>query len=246
MERIKKGIALITGFCLFWTLILFITSATVCNIAGDRSLMAVEMRRHASPKVTGLPDKEYSEMGLMITDYLMGRRESFQYYYTDAEGNLTVAFHPHEEEHMADCRELIRKTGILRWIAGGASLVLLAACVVLRKYRKSLSTGTLAAFALAFVGGVFVMLWWLRDFDGLFTAFHRLLFTNEGWLLDVRTDLLIRLMPTSFFVSMGIRVLLAVTAVALVSFTAAMTIRMAGMDEEEAGEELQEAETAEA
>ena len=122
MERIKKGIALITGFCLFWTLILFITSATVCNIAGDRSLMAVEMRRHASPKVTGLPDKEYSEMGLMITDYLMGRRESFQYYYTDAEGNLTVAFHPHEEEHMADCRELIRKTGILRWIAGGASV----------------------------------------------------------------------------------------------------------------------------
>ena len=233
MERIKKGIALITGFCLFWTLILFITSATVCNIAGDRSLMAVEMRRHASPKVTGLPDKEYSEMGLMITDYLMGRRESFQYYYTDAEGNLTVAFHPHEEEHMADCRELIRKTGILRWIAGGASLVLLAACVVLRKYRKSLSTGTLAAFALAFVGGVFVMLWWLRDFDGLFIAFHRLLFTNEGWLLDTRTDLLIRLMPTSFFVSMGVRLALAVAAMALAALCAAITIRMIGKNEAE-------------
>ena len=62
MEWIKKGIALITGFCLFWTLILFITSATVCNIAGDRSLMAVEMRRHASA-YSRKPSFHHAEFG---------------------------------------------------------------------------------------------------------------------------------------------------------------------------------------
>ena len=68
------------------------------------------------------------------------------------------------------------------------------------------------------------------NFDSLFTVFHRLLFTNDGWLLDARTDMLIRLMPTSFFTSLGIKILLAVTAVALVCFTAAMTLRMTWED----------------
>ena len=63
------------------------------------------------------------------------------------------------------------------------------------------------------------------------------MFTNEGWLLDSRTDMLIRLMPTSFFTSLGTKLLLAVLAVALVCFTAAMTIRMTAKEKEEAQEE---------
>ena len=50
-----------------------------------------------------------------------------------------------------------------------------------------------------------MLIWALADFDGLFVTFHRVAFSNEGWLLDPRTDLLIRLMPTNFFVALGIR-----------------------------------------
>lgn len=246
MDRTKKGIAAAAGFCLFLALILFVLSATVFNIAGDSALMGAEMRRHTSPKVTGLPDKQYPEMGEMITDYLMGRKDSFQYYFTDADGNMIVCFQAHEANHMADCRDLVQMTGRLRWYMAGAALLLIIAGLVLRKQRKSLAAGILAGFGLATAAAVLLLAWGVISFDSLFTAFHRVFFTNDGWIMDSRTDMLVRLMPTSFFVSMGIRVLLAVTAVALVSFTAAMTIRMAGMDEEEAGEELQEAETAEA
>ena len=35
----------------------------------------------------------------------------------------------------------------------------------------------------------------------LFILFHKLVFTNDLWLLDPRTDLLIRLMPIEFFIS---------------------------------------------
>lgn len=245
MDRTKRRIAAAAGFCLFLALILFALSATVYNIAGDSALMAAEMRRHTSPKVTGLPDKQYPEMGEMITDYLMGRRESFQYYFTDADGNLTVCFQAHEADHMADCRRLIQKTGTLRWYTAGAALLLIITGFVLRKQRKSLAAGILTGFGLATAAGIVLLAWGAVSFDSLFTAFHRVFFTNDGWLMDSRTDMLVRLMPTSFFVSMGIRILLSVAAVALVSFTAAMTIRLAGNEEEEAGEEPQEAETAE-
>ena len=39
------------------------------------------------------------------------------------------------------------------------------------------------------------------DFNRLFILFHRIAFTNDLWLLNPRTDLLIRLMPIGFFIS---------------------------------------------
>ena len=226
------------GFCLLFALVSFAAAAAVYNIAGDQSLIAVEMRRHTSPKVTGLPDQQYPEMGHMITDYLMGRRDDFQYYFTDSDGNMVVCFSAHEENHMADCRRLIGIAGSCRWILAGVSLVLIIAGIVLREYRKSLANGVLAGFGVSVLMCLAGLVWGLMSFDSLFTAFHRLLFTNEGWILDARTDMLIRLMPTSFFVSLGIKVLLTVAAVMLVCFTAAMTIKMAGNSEIK--EELQE------
>ena len=53
------------------------------------------------------------------------------------------------------------------------------------------------AFVLALLG------WGIADFDGLFVRFHQLSFANHLWLLNPRTDMLIRLMPTSFFVQWG-------------------------------------------
>ena len=43
-------------------------------------------------------------------------------------------------------------------------------------------------------------MWGAVDFDSLFVLFHRLSFSNSLWLLNPRTDLLIRLMPTDFFI----------------------------------------------
>lgn len=242
MDRTKKGIVAIAGFCFFLALLLLTTAVTVYNIAGDRSLMAVEMRRHTPPRISGLPDEEYPEMGRMITEYLTGKRDTFQHYFTDAEGNLAVCFQPHEANHMADCRELIRKTGILRWILAGAALFLLAVGIVLRKYRNNYTAGMIAGFGFTALMCVGLLAWGLVSFDSLFTAFHRLLFTNDGWILDARTDMLVRLMPTSFFVSLGIKLLLACTAAAAASLAAALMARNSG---DKGGEqEEQPAETA--
>ena len=233
MNQAGKRTAAVAGFCFFFAVILLVTALTVYNIAGDKDTLATQMRRHSVPEYSGLPDGEYPEMGKMIAVYLTGGGKTFQYSYTDADGNTVDCFSSREAEHMADCRDLIALAGRLRWFMGIAAAVLLVAGVFLWKHLRSFANGMLAGFGLALVIGLAILVWGMISFDGLFTAFHKLAFTNDLWLMDARTDMLIRLMPETFFRSLGIKVLLAVGVAALVCFAVAVILRILGRDEDE-------------
>lgn len=212
------------GFLLAWAVILFALAAAVYGMAGNGDLLARKMLFYAPPENTGLPETEYPGVARMTAAYLTGREETFQYVFSDAEGNCFLCFQDHEAAHMADCRELIRLAGTLRWVFGGLALALAGAGVLLRRHR-TLADGVLAGLGAAGILFTGLVLWALADFDGFFTAFHRVAFTNDGWLLDTRTDLLIRLMPEDFFVALGARLLLWTAAAALAAGTAAWAVR---------------------
>ena len=224
-----------TGFLLTWALIVFALAAAICGVAGNGNLLTREMFRHAPPETTGLPEREYAGVGRMTAGYLAGQEETFQYSFSDGEGNTYLCFRSYEADHMADCRQLIRLAGTVRWIAGGLAMILAGMAVVFRKRLKEFTKGMSRGLTAA--GAVFslLLIWGLLDFDGLFTTFHRIAFTNDGWLLDPRTDLLIRLMPASFFVSLGIRVLLAVAVMMLLIFVTVAAIRAAEKRTEQRG-----------
>ena len=228
MDRIKRRTAAAAGFCFFLVLVLFAAAAAVYYIAGSGAVMAAEMRRHAPPEVTGLPDEQYAGMGQMIAGYLTGRLPDFQYSFTSSSGAVTACFQDHEAAHMADCRQLIRLAGQVCLILAGAALILAGTGIVMRKHRKRFAAGMIAGFGLASAACIVILIWGFISFDSLFTAFHKLLFTNDGWILDSRTDMLIRLMPTSFFISLGIRVLTGAAAMALAALFAAVIIRAPG------------------
>lgn len=204
--ELRTKLSRLAGFLLVWAVILFALAAAVYGTAGDGDLLAREMRRHAPPETTGLPETEYTGVGRMTAGYLTGREETFQYVFSDAEGRRFVCFQPHEAAHMADCRGLIGLAGRLRWIAAAAALLPAAAGAVLRR-RRDFTGGMLAGLCGAAAVFAGITVWALADFDGLFVTFHRLAFTNDGWLLDPRTDLLIRLMPVNFFITLGTRIL---------------------------------------
>ena len=205
-SELRTKLSRLAGFLLVWAVILFALAAAVYGTAGDGDLLAREMRRHAPPETTGLPETEYTGVGRMTAGYLTGREETFQYVFSDAEGRRFVCFQPHEAAHMADCRGLIGLAGRLRWIAAAAALLPAAAGAVLRR-RRDFTGGMLAGLCGAAAVFIGITVWALADFDGLFVTFHRLAFTNDGWLLDPRTDLLIRLMPVNFFITLGTRIL---------------------------------------
>jgi len=203
------------GVILAWAVILFTVAAAVCGIAGNGGLMASEMRKQAPPETTGLPEAEYAAVGQMTADYLTGRTEVFQHTFSDADGTIYQCFQPHEAEHMADCRKLIRLAMALAGISGVAVLGILLEGLLMPGRRKGIARGVITGLKSAGVAGTVLLTWGLIDFDGLFTAFHRIAFTNDGWLLDPKTDLLIRLMPTGFFTALAVRVLLWAAAAAI-------------------------------
>lgn len=116
-------------------------------------------------------------------------------------------FNEREKSHMVDVRNLF--VGGL-WIRRIAILLFVAAVVALLKTKADWKRLLPQSFLIclgAFIGvtaGAGVL--FLSDFNKYFTMFHEIFFTNDLWLLDPRTDLLIRMLPEGFFMDMVIRI----------------------------------------
>ena len=212
--------------------IVFSITLIIFMIAGDGGYLAGEMLKYAPPEISRLPAEEYPGVGNMTAGYLTGRTERFQYEYIDVSGNTVACFHDYEEAHMADCRDLIRLDRTVMLVSGGALLVLICAgwrsFAALRMTKKALrmtseepgmtngksesaeevrelARGLLWGLRAVIAAAVILAVWAVADFNGFFITFHRVAFTNDGWLLNPGTDMLIRLMPEAFFISLGIR-----------------------------------------
>ena len=201
-----------------WTV--FWITAVILWIAGDGGLMGTEMLRCAPPETAGMAAAEYPGVSGMTAAYLTGRTDEFQYTVTDSAGHEVPCFRDYEASHMADCRKLIFLDRTVMILAGMTALALTAAGL-LRGNREWFCRGILTG--LRMMGSVLaaLLIWALADFDGLFVTFHRVAFPNGGWLLNPETDLLIRLMPLNFFISLGIRGAMRAMAVPVVLDAAA-------------------------
>ena len=199
----KKVLGTLAAVC--W-LVFGITGA-VRWTAGDGGLLAAETLQAAPPETSGLPEGEYPGVGTMTAEYLTGKREAFQYTVQGAE-----VFQEHEAAHMADCRDLIRLDTIVCILCGTAALLLTACGLWRRDGRRDFLRG--AVYGMLGTAGVVLIfgIWAAVNFNGLFVTFHKVAFRNDGWLLNPKTDLLIRLMPISFFVRLGLRGLLRFAA----------------------------------
>ena len=174
--------------------------------------MAFLMTRFAPPEATGLPAADYLPLCRMICGYLQGRLPAFSYAPEGVE-----LFHGYEAAHMADCRALfaLDRTVLL---AAALLCALSALLLTLRRGWRPARGGVRLGAGLVLLAVAALALWGLIDFNTLFTGFHRLMFTNDLWLLNPATDLLIRLMPLPFFIAIaaGIAVLwLILTALPL-------------------------------
>ncbi len=163
-------------------------------------LMYQLMTRCAPPETTGLPASQYEPVAKMITRYLQTGR-NFQHTYV-VDGMEYVAFNAKEQAHMADVYRLFFNSTWVCWTL----LILSFGCLFqfdnrapwkslphMLTFRRTL-LGVLVAVTVLIVLACI-------DFDSLFILFHRIAFTNDLWLLNPQTDLLIRLMPIEFFIS---------------------------------------------
>ena len=220
-RRRGQRLALLSGFCITLGCTLALLTLTLWLMGTSSGFMLASMRRYAPPETTGLYPEEYEPVARMTCDYLSGKNPVFQYERELPDSAVFPLFHSYEQAHMADCRALFQLDRIL-CVASAALLLLSAGCALFTKDGKETARGMRWGLGMTTGDIALLAIWSVWNFDGLFITFHKLAFTNQLWLLNPRTDLLIRLMPTPFFTHcvMILAIVLVLTQALLFAFSA--------------------------
>lgn len=179
---------------LFGTLLQCLFGATY-----DMDFYARQYEELGRPEAIGISEDDLLRVTGVLTAYLRGAREDITVS-AAVRGEERVIFNEKEVAHMVDVRKLYDLARTLRnacFVAGG--LLLLLGLWLGKRRRSTVFAGAfwgcIAFFVLAGIFAYFAV----TDFSGTFTGFHEALFTNDLWLLDPRTDILIQMFPTQFF-----------------------------------------------
>lgn len=119
-------------------------------------------------------------------------------------GNELLEPHFNEREilHMEDVQHLFNLERIVKYVSILTSFLIVLYFIKKEKILiigKTLFYGLFSNYILLSILGVFIAL----DFNKYFTYFHQIFFSNELWLLDPMTDLMIQMLPEEFFIGMA-------------------------------------------
>lgn len=176
----------------------------LCSVAAsgvtNPRLMEQGFLSYANTKHLSVSPTLYGECAEGICNYLEGKSDAITW--KDSGESM---FSEKEMLHLSDVRGIVRFLKTMRWAGGGAALLGIAAAYALTKYRhvKGLMNGLFRGFAMASLFGLLMGaalgVWGAVNFEGLFVTFHLAAFSNNLWILDPNTDLLVALMPLPFF-----------------------------------------------
>jgi len=147
-----------------------------------------------------------------LLDYLRGKREDLRVQAAIG-GQQREVFNQREILHMADV-----KTLYLWAMRIGNGLLILAAAFYLWAWIGGRDK---AAVLGGYLQGNYILLGLIAalgiyaalDFNSFWTGFHKIFFTNDLWLLDPRTDILIQMVPEQFFFDLVMRIVVSAAVI---------------------------------
>ncbi len=187
----------------------------------DAGLYERGYQRHEVAHTTGMTPGELAQATAEIQAYFRGGpRVSLL---IDKEWGREPLFNAREQQHLADVRALMDLAWRAQEIAVGVLLAVGVALIIARGWVGARRVAVLAAAGAGLTLAPFTALGALAlfDFRALWTQFHLLSFTNELWLLDPRTDYMIRLYPLGFWFDAVLEFVLRSVATAVVVFAVA-------------------------
>ncbi|MBP5278935.1 MAG: TIGR01906 family membrane protein [Erysipelotrichaceae bacterium] len=154
--------------------------------------------KHISEYI-GISDEDLEKLTHFTLSYLNDPKASLDIQ-MNVKGKQREIFTDDEKAHMVDVRNLNQAANYLLF----DSCVVFVAFMAVYLFRKYSMTDLFVAYKniikylMIFIGCV--GLWILIDFDGFWTFFHHVFFPgNDLWLLDLRSDILIMIVPPEFF-----------------------------------------------
>ena len=186
---------------LAWLLLIpaIMLTAFLAVAQNDALYGVLQDRNGVNETVTGISDADRYRLNGALAAYLRGEQAELDDRAVVYGGEQT-AFNDTERMHMMDVRNLFvlaRRVCAGLWIGG----TLLTVRQMMRRRRLLPGYGAAAGAWAAVLAGA--GLWAVCDFTRAFVWFHRVLFSNELWILNPATDLMIRMLPEAFFAEMA-------------------------------------------
>lgn len=197
MKIVHYFLGILCAFCVIFVLLITSVEAVTYWIPGYYE------KEYSKYRVTESVSMEMEDL-LEVTDemmaYLRGNREDL-HISTIVAGVPREFFNEREIAHMEDVRNLFLAAISLRRFCLGIA----AGCVLLLTVLKTQLSRILArsfcigaGLFLLICGGLSALI--ATDFTKYFTIFHEIFFSNDLWILNPATDLLINIVPEPFFV----------------------------------------------
>lgn len=197
---LKKVLYFYLGLVGFISLLCSIAASGVTN----ESLMKQGFLGCSQTAHLNVSASRYGDYAKAIAQYLDGKTAVVQVKNPES-GAMENAFSDKENAHLSDVRGIVNGLKIIRWAGGGLVIGLLAWLYFKHKAQPAqFFSDAVRGFALSalFLLAIATALavWGAVNFDGLFVTFHKIIFTNNLWLLNPNTDVLMVLMPLNFFI----------------------------------------------
>ena len=200
----------IAAAVLCWLLIILAILFTVLDIqlspeSGAQQRFLSFYLEYGTEERFGIEPKQCASALMAMIQYMRGCRDSIQITVSEY-GSAVEMFNRQEIDHMADVKDLYQSFRRSRPAAIAAfAAVLLLSLSERKRGRRGVALSSLGiAVALFFIilGGLGA--WAYTDFTAFWTAFHRLFFTNDLWLMDPAVCRMIRICPESLFSGMAL------------------------------------------
>lgn len=144
-------------------------------------------------EVTGKTNEELKDISKSLINYLKGNGDK---------ALIEDYFNDKEVKHMEDVRALYELARTIKLFASLFAIIIILYYLSLTESKimgKWLLIGLFINYIFLLILGLLALV----DFSKYFTVFHEIFFTNDLWLLDPKTDLLIQMLPEVFFVNIA-------------------------------------------
>lgn len=199
-----KKFKVLLYFLLGLSLSLFILTTSIHIKSFDINYYMNSFKENNIEAATNMDEENLRHVAKDFIKYLKDDRAKLD---TTAviKGELRPVYGEREILHMIDVKALFK---LSQWIKVISAIVAIGSLLILFKI-KALNSSYLGKTLMITVGINLSLLLILvlliqSDFTQYFTYFHEIFFSNDLWLLDPETEVLIQMMPEIFFIKAAI------------------------------------------
>ncbi len=203
-QHISGIVIAISAICL--TVVLLVSSVLFCVY--DQAFYRDTYAQLGVAEDIGMSAEDLQRATGVLLDFCKNERDDLMVSVM-VKGVDRQAFNQREIAHMVDVKKLAVGAKTVRNVLCTLFVVLFAMGILLHKRKLH---GVYKPFLIGLLSGVVLIaavgLYAVVDFNAFWTQFHLLFFTNDLWLLNPNTSILINMVPEAFFFKLVMRILL--------------------------------------